>query len=420
VTKNSHVNIALFSLTAQVVRVISGPLVLFFIANNLSSEEKVFYFAFFNLIALQQILEMGVGYTLKQFISHSTSDEKNNGSTRNYFLFTCIWFLFVGLVFSVLVGVGGYYFFSSYEGDVNWKGAWISIIAVSTISILLIPFQVLLEGRQLQVLVYRAKLIGTLFGTAVTIISLKLGLGLYSPSLGLITTSLIFFFSIFYSSIEQLRSLIYIEEFNFKLILKEVYPLLSKVSVTWILGYMLWNSFNLIAFKSLDIETTAKLGMTLALCKAGYSIADSIISSQLTLFGNGIAQGHVTKMYKLFSKYMLGSCCLLVIGFSLFSIIVFNLNIFSFSNNVLPLDQTIAVMIFSLLILLISTHNNFCRCFKVDPNFLNSIFLNLSIPTATYLSFVFLGGNFYPILLPALVSTIWSFINFRNTKRIYD
>ncbi|MEX5790053.1 hypothetical protein AB6H13_20235, partial [Providencia vermicola] len=64
-------NIAIFSLLAKSINIFCGPITLLIISSKLSSEEIAFYYTFFNLIALQQLVELGLGFTLKQCISHS-------------------------------------------------------------------------------------------------------------------------------------------------------------------------------------------------------------------------------------------------------------------------------------------------------------------------------------------------------------
>lgn len=43
----------------------------FFYCQKPSDAEMSFYYSFFNVIAIQQMLEMGFGFVLKQYIAHA-------------------------------------------------------------------------------------------------------------------------------------------------------------------------------------------------------------------------------------------------------------------------------------------------------------------------------------------------------------
>lgn len=415
----SHLHVAKLSALGQIVRVFSGPVVLLFIGINLSIDEKALYFAFFNIVALQQILELGVGYTSKQYISHSLdANNRLTHKTFDYINFSIVWFLAVSIFILIVIGFGGVWFFSSYNGSVLWQRPWLLLVLVSSISAAFIPIQISLEGVQEQRKVYLSKLIATTASTVVTVFCLNVGFGLYSPACGLFVNMMIqnlLIIRVFNKNVGFGSLYSSSKSFKFLTVLKEVFPLLSKVSITWLLGYALWNSFNLIAFKTLSIEHCALLGMTLALCRAGYSIADSIVSSQLTIFGNGISKGNAKEMDSLFKRYLLASVSILLIGYSFFLLLVFYFKAWAINEMILSFDYTILIMLFSFFILLVSTQNNFCRCFKVDPNFKNSLFLNISVPIFCYVGFHYYNepNTLFPVII-AMISSIYSYYNYRR------
>ncbi|MGR5452160.1 hypothetical protein ACP3V3_20835 [Vibrio sp. PNB22_3_1] len=409
----SHFKIAKLSAAGQVVRVIAGPIVLLFIGSSLSIDEKTFYFTFFNLVALQQVLEMGVGYTTKQYIAHSLDSSDNvTKETQRYYYFSKVWFVGVSLSILFLVGFGGYKFLDSYQGNVNWQTPWLFLVVTSSVASILIPIQILLEGAQNQAEVFRAKLCGTLFGTVSTIVSLILDFGLYSPVVGVLINTVVTNLMMLRSFCELNRKLQIWKDNNFTATFAEVFPLLSRISITWLVGYALWNSFNLIAFKTLTMQDSALLGMTLALSRAGYSIADSVVTSQLTIFGNAISKGKTDKAIRLFYKYLFASVVLLLLGYGIFTIFVFKFSFLNINEMVLSFGYTVQIMLFSFFILLVSTINNYCRCFKKDPNFINSLFLNLSVPITCYYSFTTSSSpSFVLVLIPVAISVLWSIKN---------
>ena len=101
--KNKSSKIAFFAFTSQIVRVLSGPLSLVVLSSNFSSEQLSFYYTFFSLIAMQQLLEMGIGFTIKQAIAHAysaishTTVKNYNRNIQNYFTFSLLWFVGIAL-----------------------------------------------------------------------------------------------------------------------------------------------------------------------------------------------------------------------------------------------------------------------------------------------------------------------------------
>ena len=63
--------LSLLSVCLSSIRVFLGPITLLVLAKNLSTEELGFYYAFFSLTAMAQLLEVGMSSVLKQYYSHS-------------------------------------------------------------------------------------------------------------------------------------------------------------------------------------------------------------------------------------------------------------------------------------------------------------------------------------------------------------
>ena len=157
-------------------------------------------------------------------------------------------------------------------------GAWISLTLVMSLVSLLVPVQLLLEGCQKQELVYSSRIVHSIVYTLTLSSCLLLDFGLYSMALAsllaMVASSVYLLkgFLRIYSSISSFE----ISFITIKSVFVKIFPMLSKISVTWIMGYFFWNSFNLITFKYLPVSLAGKFSLTLALGLAGYNVADSI------------------------------------------------------------------------------------------------------------------------------------------------
>lgn len=409
--------VASLALLSQAVRLLAGPILLIAISDSLSAEQMIFYFSFYNVIALQQLLEMGMGFTIKQFISHDyvliagVWEDQSIKRTKSYFRFAFIWFTIISLSIIVFIGFFGVWFFSSYQGDIDWKGPWIALVVSAAVASFFMPFQLLVEGCQYQIELYSAKLVSSLALSITLIICIKLEFDLYSLSISSIVSNGILYLFLYRPLIKIIKSLKKIKEYggSNRMIFIKLWPMLSKISVTWITGYFFWNSFNLIAFKNLPPETAGKFAFTLGLAKSGYHIAESIVSAQSTIYANKIAQGKVREAVKTFEKVQFLSILLLFSGYMFYVLIAFIFPQFFIFSKTLDMTKALQIFLYFLLLLPVVLQANFCRCFKVEPYLFLSLFCNISIPSLFYLSLSYYGEVVFIVLLPiSIMLLIWS------------
>ncbi|WP_429121191.1 hypothetical protein [Aeromonas allosaccharophila] len=400
--------IAIYSLFSQALRVISGPITIMMVAKSLSVEEMSFYYSFFNVIALQQILEMGLGFVIKQYISHDYKVDQENcwildsiSSIKSYFTFSCFWFLFVALFVCIIVGLFGIWFFSSYQGDIVWQSPWWAIVVITSIATLVTPIQFLLEGCQQQLSLYKARVISALVSAFSLCISLYYGAGLYSVAVSLLCSNLALYLFIYKPSAELLSKFFSVSSSRtIRKTLSEIWPMLSKISVTWIMGYFFWNSFNLIAFKFLPLEMAGRVGFTLSLARAGLSIAESLVASQTTIYASQISDGKIDIAKENFEKLMLLSCAVLFSGYSVYLLSAILFSDFFIFTKALSIKETIWVFIYFLLLLPVLSQANFCRCFKKEPYFYLSMFVNIQVPVVFFIICYHIRLPSFEYLLP--------------------
>lgn len=408
----SYFKVSAFSLAGNLSKLLSGPLVLLVISSSLNNEEMALYFSFFNIIAMQQLLEAGVGMTLKHFISHSYSVKnqtlslESKKNIKSYFLLALLWFASISIMVICIIGPLGYCFFNSYTGSIQWQGAWWLLVTISSINIATTPFFLLVESCQKQLSVYKGRIIYSLSASVILSISLFLGLGLYSLSLSVFFAQILFLLYI----LPEIKNLILdinidsnVDRKDIKKSFIDIWPMLSKISLTWISGYFFWNSFNLIAFKFFPIEQAGKFSFTLALARAGYQLADSITSSQVTIFSNEISKGRVLSAKAVFEKYMYFSFVFLLLGYFFFIIVAYWGSVNMVTMKMLNLDEIIYIFIYFLLLLPIVSKANFSRCFKKEPFLYFSLTLNLLTPFIFLIICINTNKSGFLILLPFLM-----------------
>ncbi|MBL0464135.1 polysaccharide biosynthesis protein [Aeromonas veronii] len=421
-----HSSIASVAFLSQALRVISGPLTILFVARSLSIEEMSFYYSFFNVIALQQILEMGLGFVIKQYIAHDYKVDQENILTfdsivniKSYFTFSCLWFLFVALFVFFMVGLFGTWFFSSYQGEIVWQRPWWTVVIITSIATLVTPIQFLLEGCQQQLTLYKGRVFSALASAFSLCLSLYYGAGLYSVAVSLLCSNLALYLFIYKPSAELLSKFFSVSSSRtIRKTLSEIWPMLSKISVTWIMGYFFWNSFNLIAFKFLPLEMAGRVGFTLSLARAGLSIAESLVASQTTIYASQISDAKIDIAKANFEKLMLLSCAVLFFGYFVYLLIATLFSNFFIFTKALPIKETIWIFIYFLLLLPVLSQANFCRCFKKEPYFYLSMFVNIQVPVVFLIICYHIRQPSFEYLLPfSFLVFFWSCQIYKKTTK---
>ncbi|MEH4916328.1 O81 family O-antigen flippase, partial [Escherichia coli] len=310
--------LSLLSVCLSSIRVFLGPITLLVLAKNLSTEELGFYYAFFSLTAMAQLLEVGMSSVLKQYYSHSYAihdiSEKNI-KISNYFNFSIYWYLILSILFFILGGGVSYVMFNDYNGIVNWKLPWFFLLFVSCTNLLVLPLNAMLDGTQRQQLLMKANIVSQLMIAISLWLTIYLGLGLYSLGLSQLVGILFFLLSVFIFNKCRFQFIeIHKKNFSFKTVFNELWPLLKKTSIVWFLGYFYWNGFNIISFKYLGAEIAGFVGMSMSIMRAGQNIAISILNSQMTLYASNIAMGKIDEARRVFKKYFIISFLLLISG----------------------------------------------------------------------------------------------------------
>lgn len=417
--------VALIAFLGQSVRLISGPIVLLTISNRLTSDEIAFYYTFFSVLAIQQVLEMGVGFTLKQFIAHAYKidafgwSEESKIQVKSFFVFSIKWYLLISLFIFFALGYFGFNFFASIPSNVNWQLPWILLIVFTSIFVNLIPFQFIIEGCQDQVALYRAQLVSSLVSSIVLIFSIMMGYGLYSIALSVLLSNFTLYSILFFNVRVKYTFLMSVKaNQSFKSVFIEIWPMFSRISVTWILGYFFWNSFNLVSIKELPLELAGKFALTLSLALAGYNIVSVIVNSQTTIFSSYISSGELIKALAIFNKSNLFSVAILLSGYGFYILINMLFPDFYIFNKTLSLEYTLYIFLYFVLLLPVTNQANFSRCLKKEPYFYLSLCCNLTVPIAFYLVCTITNEpNFKFLIFLSICFFIWSAYIFNNAVK---
>lgn len=412
--KSKNARVSSLSIIGRSFKLLSAPITLLIISGKLTSSELAFYYTFFSLVSMQQLAELGIGHTMKQYISHSYTKKsgcweyQSKKEIKGYYKLTSIWFNFVGLFIFFVVGVLGFYYLDQANSNVNWQGPWFSLIVVATLATQITPLSILLDSTQEQESVQKANLYTSIIGSVTLWYCLYLNLGLYSISISLFFSSFslaILLRKSYLNKKEKLNDVMVNIDIND--IFKKVIPLLSKVSIVWGLGFLFWNSFNLISFHMLDNVTAGKIIFCIALSRAGFGIAESIIQSQTTIFSNLIGLRKKNEAISIFNRYFKYSMFILVIGYLFFFAIWFLIPDLYLFQKLPDKLMMIQVCFFFVVLLYKTLNNNFIRCFKIEPFVITATIESISLPILFLFGIKYCYSYFMlPSILMMIIMTI--------------
>lgn len=410
--------ISLLSICMSSLRIIVGPITLLVLAKKMTSEELGFYYTFFSLTAMTQLLEVGMTGVLRQYYSHSYNKDNSTDKISNYFIFSVYWYFALSILFYILGTIIPFVMYNDYQGQILWEKPWFLLLAISCFSLMLLPLNAMLDGTQRQHLLIKANIISQL-AVALSLWSfIYAGYGLYALGLSQLIGMLSFLTAIFVLNKLSWRLIkLNYKVFNFKEVLIDLWPLLKKTSVVWFLGYFYWNGFNILSFKYLGAEIAGFIGISIALMRAGQNIAISILNSQMTLYANSIAKGLVAESKKIFDKYFFLSFCLLLCGYAIFYIAHFLFPGFFLFQKILPMDQMVFVSIFFMFTFLISGFEAFIRCFKVEK-FVFTQLLNSVLTPLLFWAGIALNCKYF--LLPILSVLLVTIMTLYISKNFYS
>jgi len=148
-----------FALSTRALQLVAGPITLLLIGHTFTPQVQGFYYTFASLLALQSFVELGLYLVIINVASHEWAHLKLHKDghivgkpealsrlvSLGRFIFK--WYSAASVIFIMGVSVAGYLFFSGTNQDsIYWQGPWVTLVLVTGLLLLAMPFTSLLEG----------------------------------------------------------------------------------------------------------------------------------------------------------------------------------------------------------------------------------------------------------------------------------
>ncbi|MDD5079042.1 MAG: hypothetical protein PHH68_01790 [Candidatus Omnitrophica bacterium] len=390
-----------FALMARVCSGAIGLVTLFLIVRKFTPELQGYYYTFYNLVALQIFVELGLGTVIIQFASHEWAslrfDEKGNvvGSADALSRLISLarismrWYVTGGVILTFLLSIFGYLFFSkSHSVIVNWAGPWFVLCLFTGFNILLVPLWSLLEGCNQVKNLYTYRFIQVVCSGLAVLAAILLGAGLWSLSFSTLAIFICapIFLLRYYKKF--LKILIFSIPLGSRISWKiEIFPMQWRIAVSWFSGYFVFCLFTPVLFHYQGPVVAGQFGMTWSLINVVGMVATSWLVPRIPQFGIFIAQKKYKELDKFFWKITRIVSILIFLSSLIILFFIYIINKFNFplASRLLTPFVTALLLIAQALVVFSMPFSSYLRAHKREPLMILSVLSGLSIGFVTLL-----------------------------------
>ncbi len=175
--------------------ILAGPLSIFLIITYLTPPEQGYYYTFYGVLALANLLELGAGSVFQLMAGHIWAklglneegviigEEQGRGELAEVLRIAYKWFFWVGSAAFFSVAAGGLIFFNSKAGTPGGvTSAWLAFCLMGYLNFFVTPALYILDGCGQLHATSKYRLVQAAAGSVVTWAAILSGVGLWAPA----------------------------------------------------------------------------------------------------------------------------------------------------------------------------------------------------------------------------------------------
>lgn len=313
-----------FTVLARGWSSLAGVGTLALIARFLSPADQGFYYAFYSLVQMQIIFELGFSVVILQAASHEaahlnlapdgtiTGPEQSHARLASVLQKAFRWYTIAAILMALTLMPVGIAFFrhianKSNAGDVHFVLPWLLVVFASSCTFQIDPIFSFLEGCGYIPEVYRTRLRQSLLSTVLGWSAFLLHHGLYAPGFFILGQAIAGGWFIF-TKRHLLLPLLRHSTRNFRIDWgKEIWPFQWRIAVSWLAGYLTSSLFVPVLMNSRGPVEAGRLGMSLTVCATLSTMAVSWMNTKASPFGQMIARKEYRKLDGVFTRALVQS-----------------------------------------------------------------------------------------------------------------
>lgn len=315
--------------------------------------------------------------------------------------------MIVVIVFPIIM-IGGYCFLATKNNELDWQFAWIiySLASAGTfVNSALLSF---FEGCNSVGLIQGIRFRVGVFQTVTTFCSLWAGFNIYALGIALTVNVIIasgYIVYCFHSTIKQLWLVSADCCYNWW---PEFSALIWRYAISWTSGYFIFQIFTPIAFYFHGVEFSGKIGISIAMWTAGFSIANTWMIAIMPRLNMLVSEKKWQALDELFNKNLRRTVMTIILGGISYFCLYFTLHDkVNFFNRVLPPLAMFMLYVSWIIQSWVNSVAYYLRAHKREPLMRISVISGIWVAVTTYLCARFLPSEY---MFAGFLSQYWGVI----------
>lgn len=428
-----------FIVLARIWAAFGGVTSILLNAHFLTSSEQGYYYAFYSLVALQIVFELGFGFVVMQLVAHERArltfsedggiigDAVSQSRLASVLKLILRWYFMSAFLMVAILLPAGYYFFNAQQHvglATSWKGPWSLLVVLAASHVLLFPVVAFVEGCGFVPEVAQMNLGQVVLGSLLAWGAMISHHGLYSPammSLGYVVMQVRFL------TTPRFRHMLFgllrrppdghTIEWR-----REILPFQWRIAITWISNYCMSQMLTTLLFSCQGPQAAGRMGMSMSVITQLGTVGLSWMSTKASPFGNMIARGEIREVNRVFRRTLFQSTTLVAAGaFTVFLCVLFvGRNFPKFAVRLLPPSAFVLLLLTMVMNHVLSCEALYMRAHKKEPLIVPAVVVSVLLAIATFILGRLFGADAVALgyfILGGIVSLTWGTYIFRAKKR---
>ena len=417
------------TLANNVLSLIKGPIIMLLIAAYLSENAQGYWYAFGSLAALSTLADLGFGTLVGQFSAHEFAklrfdsqmrfegEEQQIEKMSSLFKYVIKWAVSVTCIAYPLIMVIGFIVLNTHGGIEIWGIPWTIYILNSGISFIVSIILAFFEGCALINKIQFNKLVSVVVISITSIVFLVVKWELYAMVIPYVLGNLaniILLLIVFYRPIAQLSKIKPKQKYNWK---HNFLSLIWKYALSWASGYLIFQIYTPLAYLVYDPALAGKVGITMTLCQACYTIANTFNYVFVPRINISISERKFTRAQSFMKKGLVVSMGLFVVGASIILFVVgFLVKYISLFERFLGPIAAAWLLLAWFIQLPVNVIATYARAYKQEPYMVYSIISAVISATITLIT-VFTLPIDYLFMGFAITNVLFVYLFYRKYKK---
>jgi hypothetical protein len=320
-----------FSLMARGWSSLAGVGTILLIARYLSPAEQGYYYAFYSLVAIQIVFELGFSVVILQTASHEaahltiaadgtiTGPEREHGRLASVLKKSVRWYTVGSILMGLTIIPIGIAFFrhietKAYSGGVHFVLPWLLVVGASCLTFQIDPLFSFLEGCGYVPEVSRTRLTQSILATVLGWSVFLVHRGLFAPGMFILGQAIAGGWFIF-TKRRLLWSLLRhaTEKYSIDWGM-EIWPFQWRIAVSWMAGYVTSQLFVPALANFRGAVEAGQMGMSLTICGVLTTMCVAWMNTKSAPFGRMISLKQYAKLDRIFFRTLLQSSAMALLA----------------------------------------------------------------------------------------------------------